>query len=213
MKGGQVFTYRYNSTICPDRTICPNQSNNTCCSAGAGRTEILFHYTSPMPSTVRDLSVYYALAGYSIPFSTTSSSSPIVLMSPTPIGSSTYKQSASATSTSSSSPQQSVSFKNQTPNPAPSGLSNADKAGIAVGNCVAIALLVCLVITFLRRQRRRENKPMDPLRLPSEESQCHWPVTAGEALEMNGLSRRPFEVNGESTRAELGRDNSERCEI
>lgn len=139
-----------------------------------------------MPGAVRDLSSFYAVAGYSIPSSPTSSSANAPT-SPTPTGSSAYGTSALVASAS----RTESSSGNQTPTVAPSGWSSAAKAGIGVGNGVAIALLVCLVIVFLRRQRRKG----DPLHLPSDEHDQR--VTAAER---HGIG----EVDGNSIPAELG---------
>ncbi|MCJ1423085.1 hypothetical protein MMC29_000966 [Sticta canariensis] len=201
------FSYDQNTTFCQDGTVCPNTGNTTCCRAGAGKKEILFHYISPLPTIVKDLTSFYSLAGYSLPSSTTSSSGATVSTSPT----STASASASSLSRpESSSPQQfssPSSSSNPKPNSADPGLSSSAKAGIGIGVSLG-ALLVGLAILVLRRRRRR-NMPADLLDPPPPAS--HWPgsIAAGELpgksvpAEINGSGRKPAEMYGDPTSAEL----------
>lgn len=208
----QSFTYANNATICQDSTVCPNPGNQTCCSSGAGKREILFHYGDYMPTAAKDLSSFYARAGYTLPSSTTLSSGATVSISPTWTGSSINRVLTSATSASrngSISSKQSTSPDNPTSNSASSGLSSSAKAGVGIGIGIGlgIALLFCVSIVFLRRHRKRKVSA-DLLDSPSQAR--HWPDTAREIhsesvpAEMNGSGRRPFEMTGEPSTAELG---------
>lgn len=207
------FKYENNLTICKDGTICPTARNETCCSLKAGKNEVFFNYTEPIPRDVGDLSSFYALAGYSITSSTTlssstfSSSSATVSSSPISTGSSVNEASTSTASATLSS-KQSTPSETSTNTSASSGSSSSTNTGIGIGIGLGIARLVCLAIFFYRRHRKR-NIPVNPLDLPPNTS-WHPLVTSGRShgeslpAEMNGLGRKRFEMNGESMRAELG---------
>ncbi|MCJ1469476.1 hypothetical protein MMC07_008109 [Pseudocyphellaria aurata] len=174
------------------KTVCPNPGNETCCSAKAGKTEILYHYTAVLPGA-KDLTAFYADAGYTIPSSTTSSSGAIASASPTSTALSADGTSALPTSTSS----------DHTHAAASSEFSIAAKVGIGVSNGVAIVLVAFVVILFLRRQRRkarvRNTRP-----LPSDKSGIRVEAAIPhEIAEMDGPGR--FEIDGRSVPAELGR--------
>lgn len=63
------FSYALNTTQCADGTLCPFPSNQDCCDAKRGVTEIQYNYTTGavMPADVSRLSSFYSAAGYAFP--------------------------------------------------------------------------------------------------------------------------------------------------
>lgn len=63
------FSYALNTTQCADGTLCPFASNQDCCDAKRGVTEIQYNYTTGavMPADVLRLSSFYSAAGYAFP--------------------------------------------------------------------------------------------------------------------------------------------------
>lgn len=204
-----IFSYIKNATICQDNTVCPYKDNTTCCSSGAGKTEILFHYGHAVPSAIVDLSAYYSSAGYSLPFSTTSSSKTSISTTSLSTASSVSEVLPSAASTprtGSLTLKQPTPSVTSAPNSTDSGLSSSAKVGIGLGIPLGVSLLLCPAIIFLRRHRKK-NTTLDIPETPPQS--IGWPVTAEEIggksvpAEMNGLQPEPFEMNGGSPPAEL----------
>lgn len=131
-----------------------------------------FYYAKPISSAENDLCSFYALAEYSFPSRTTSSS------------------------TTSSAAVQPTSSENLTPKSASWGLSIFAKAGIGIGIGLGIELLLCPAVIFQRRYWKRVFS-VDPLVLPA---QSHSPSAAEEIhgrlvpAEMNASGRTPFEI-------------------
>ena len=63
------FSNGLNTTQCADGTLCPFASNQDCCDAKRGVTEIQYNYTTGavMPADVWRLSSFYSAAGYAFP--------------------------------------------------------------------------------------------------------------------------------------------------
>ena len=63
------FSYALNTTQCADGTLCPFASNQYCCDARRGVTEIQYSYATGavMPADVLRLSSFYSAAGYAFP--------------------------------------------------------------------------------------------------------------------------------------------------
>lgn len=173
------FNYQLNVTICSDSTICPNPRNQSCCDQGQGRTEINYHNNAVMPSVFADLSSYYALAGFTIPVSTSSSTRSTSLAAQTP--SSPVIVTVVTTSLSSTSLPP--------PEPSSSGLSPGAKTGIGVGIGVGAAILGVLLLILYMLYRRRNTQ-----RLADEQS-IHSPAL--------GLSSARGELSAEAKPAEM----------
>ncbi|KAL8846413.1 MAG: hypothetical protein Q9221_008494 [Calogaya cf. arnoldii] len=152
LKENRIFSYKANTTMCSDGTLCPKTypstaENTTCCDAHQGKEEVNYHNSGRIPTKYTDLPFYYANGGYTIPgYASTPSSS--ATSSPSPVGQSAATPSSSPSPTPDSTPQS-----------ASSGLSNGVKAGIGVGVALGAAIIAALLaVLFFLRRRNRGNK-------------------------------------------------------
>ncbi|MCJ1466585.1 hypothetical protein MMC07_005205 [Pseudocyphellaria aurata] len=156
-----------------------------------------------MPGAVKDLSSFYADAGYSIPSSTTPSSRTIASPSPTPTsanGTSALPYSTSPTESTLTAAPSGFRIAAKVC----SGLSTAAKVGIGVGNVVAIVLVVCVVLVFLRHQQKRKTMTRNTLHLPSDTS-GRWVGAAKPPARKEMDEPGRVEMHGKTVPAELGR--------
>ncbi|KAL8712302.1 MAG: hypothetical protein Q9220_003453 [cf. Caloplaca sp. 1 TL-2023] len=150
-----------NTTSCNDGTICPKNNfstspNITCCASHQGKTETQFNNPAVMPTSVADLSSYYAAGNYTIVsdghYRTAARASAVITSSP--IASVINGTTAGVpTATSSNGPSSSSPT---------SGLSTGAKIGIAVAvTAVGILVVILLGCIYCLRRRRKHNNSQD----------------------------------------------------
>ncbi|KAL8946693.1 MAG: hypothetical protein Q9222_006944 [Ikaeria aurantiellina] len=162
-----TFDYQLNTTSCDDGTICPKNDfssspNTTCCESHQGKTETYFNNPAVMPTSVADLSSYYAVGNYTIVsdsyYRTAVRASATVTSSLLPSATD-----GTATGIPTATPALSpttpvVESPSSSPSSSTGGLSTGAAVGIAVAvTAVIILVLILLVYIYCLRRRRKPN--------------------------------------------------------
>ena len=144
-----------------------DSGNETCCFNHEGIKEITYHNTAPIPTVADAWSTYYEYAGYSVPTTTSESSTSTFLVSKVTSMSSTSTTIATQTqSRNLSQPSTEQSILPETPKPTPASTqttatSPSEKA--IIGTASALGVLGAVGALFLfRRSRNKRSKQFGP---------------------------------------------------
>ena len=211
-----VFNYTQNTTACDDGNFCPNSGNTTCCFNHQGVSQIIYHYSAPLPTTAAGLSEFYAANGYQVATVTSSFSDTLstnALSSCTSVstsGTTAPSTSAIASQTKPTAPPSTSAarLEHPTQNVASSALSSSTKVGLGVGVAAGVSLaglLLYFLVRQLRRPGRRDKAHATSTNAPLVSRRYEKPELTGEDArkEMDAAEKRKAELPGSGTSMEL----------
>lgn len=191
------LNYQDDVTSCPDGSYCCGNNNTACCSSNSGNLEIFYGNPGPIPSATALLQGYYSSLHVSTKSrSTTISSSPSSIQSPTTVsasGSPTANTTATSSTRASSTPTSSTLTVSPTSsshnNTGPGVLSEGAK--IAIGIVIPVVALVAGFVawSFLRRRRSYETASPRGETAQGYSAGVHVPYSAPAGELPSGLDR------------------------